>query len=155
MPVILSELWSILYRIKLPLWTMVPPQPQVPTYSLLMMHVKAGIGSTDQQIDARAGVLYCCALFGREKHACFHYLRDYFGYKLLCMLLELFFPCILDQFFLYYTNKCSSLTMAYCTPWQSYNLPKRVWSRFDHLYATDAVYLLVQWRNHCYVWYDT
>jgi len=60
------------------------------------MHMKAGIGLTDLGIDARAGVLYCFALFDCEKHVNFHYLRDYFGYKLLCMVLEIFFLCILD-----------------------------------------------------------
>ena len=69
------------------------------------MHVKAGTGLTDVGIDARADVLYCSALFNCEKYANFHYLSlVYFGYKLLCMILELFFLCILDKSLIKPTN---------------------------------------------------
>jgi hypothetical protein len=53
-----------------------------------MMYVKAGMALTDVLVDARAFVSYCFALFDCEKHAYFHYLRDYFGYKLLSMILN-------------------------------------------------------------------
>ena len=99
--------------------------------------------------DARAGGSYCFAFLDCEKHAYFHYLRDYFGYKLLCMILEFYIPCILDQFFLYYTNKCTPLTFAYNIPRRSFYLPKHAWRVCIYIYTYIYIYIYIIEPTRC------